>query len=229
MNKKSTNLQGGDNNLPDGLYETALPWIKNGDKILNLGCGQNFNFERVISKRRSVDITSIDIIPSNKPSFVNRFMAKDIEKPLNLNHKYDVVTFFELIEHIDKTDTLLENCYRNLKTNGHFIFSFPNLASFYGRVELLFGLQPHILEISNQKANFGTGVIGHLNNPTNKPIHHIRGITHKAMKEMTEYHKFKLIKAFGYEHRIKKVFYKFPAIAPVNIFVAKKHNTPHKP
>lgn len=83
--------------------------------------------------------------------------------------------------------------------------------------------------VSNQKANFGTGVIGHLNNPTNKPIHHIRGITHKAMKEMTEYHKFKLIKAFGYEHRIKKVFYKFPAIAPVNIFVAKKHNTPHKP
>ena len=99
---KNTNLQGGDNNLPDGLYETALPWIKNGDTILNLGCGQNFNFERAISNKRSVDITSIDIIPTNKPKFVNRFMVKNIEKPLNLDHKYDVVTFFELIEHLDR-------------------------------------------------------------------------------------------------------------------------------
>ncbi|HOV97471.1 MAG TPA: hypothetical protein PLW49_00430, partial [bacterium] len=88
--------------------------------------------------------------------------------------------------------------------------------------ELMLGFQPHILEVSNERANFGTGIFGKLNNRGNRPIHHIRGITHRAMKEMLEFNGFEIIKAIGYEWRLKKLFYYFPSIAPVNIFICLK-------
>lgn len=222
MSKTIRNLQGGDNNLPDDLYKLTSHWIKDGDSILNLGCGSQFNFEKIISKEKDVQITSIDIVSTNKPSYVDRFVTKDVEKPFSLNKKYDVVTFFELIEHIDNTDVLLRNCYRNLKNNGLLIFSFPNLASLYSRIELLLGYQPHILEISNEKANLGTGIFGRINNPDDNPIHHIRGITHNAMKDMVHFHKFKILSMIGYEYRLGKIFKHFPSLAPVNIFILKK-------
>ena len=62
MSKTIRNLQGGDNNLPDDLYKLTSHWIKDGDSILNLGCGSQFNFEKIILKEKDVQITSIDIV-----------------------------------------------------------------------------------------------------------------------------------------------------------------------
>jgi 2-polyprenyl-3-methyl-5-hydroxy-6-metoxy-1,4-benzoquinol methylase len=217
------NLQGGDNNIHCSFYELTFNYIKNGDKLLNLGCGINFNFEKALAKAKQVRMASCDIIDCPaKPDSIAEYINKSVEEKLDLNAKFDVVTFFELIEHIDKTDELLKNCFNNLKDDGVLIFSFPNLASIYARIELLLGFQPHILEVSNEFANFGTGIFGKLNNKTNTTIHHIRGITHKAMKEMVNYHGFRIIKTIGYEFRFKKLFYFFPSIAPVNIIVCKK-------
>lgn len=224
MIRQTTNRQGGDNNLPDGLYKIALNWINDNDRVLNLGCGQRFNFERLISSQKSVEFTSVDIQSIKPPKFVNKFIVQDVENRFLFEEKFDVVTFFELIEHIDKTDVLLKNCFNNLKKEGTLIFSFPNLASLYARIELMFGLQPHILEISNERANFGTGIFGRLNNKVNRPIHHIRGITHKAMREFVQYHGFKILHMIGYDYRIENMFRFIPSVAPVNIniFVAKK-------
>ena len=217
------NLQGGDNNIARSFYELTFNYIKNGDNLLNLGCGINFNFEKALAKIKKVRIVSCDIIDCLvKPDFISQYINKSVEEKLDLNIKFDVVTFFELIEHIDKTDVLLKNCYRNLKNNGLLIFSFPNLASIYARIELLLGFQPHVLETSNELGNFGSGFFGKLNNSKNKSIHHIRGITHKAMKEMVNYHGFEIVKIMGYEYRFKKLFYFFPSISPSNIFVCRK-------
>lgn len=218
------NLQDGDNNAPRGFYKLVFNYIKNGDKLLNLGCGMNFNFEKLLTKVKQVRIFSCDIINClAKPDFIAEYINKSVEEKLDLNTKFDVVTFFELIEHIDKTDILLKNCFNSLKDDGILIFSFPNLASIYARIELLLGFQPHTLEISNERANFGSGIFGRLNNHGNQPIHHLRGITYKAMKEMVNYHGFKIIKTIGYEYRFKKISYFFPSIAPVNIFICKKN------
>lgn len=222
MSKTIRNLQDGDNNFIRGFYKIALNWIKDGDEILNLGCGQNFNFERLVTDYKKVAFTSVDIQNTKRPQYVKKFIVQDVEKDFSLEEKFDVITFFELIEHIDNTDVLLRNCYRNLKNNGLLIFSFPNLASLYSRIELLLGYQPHILEISNEKANLGTGIFGRINNPDDNPIHHIRGITHNAMKDMVHFHKFKIIDMIGYEYRLGKIFKHFPSLAPVNIFILKK-------
>jgi len=217
------NLQGGDNDIPKEFYELTFSYVKDGASVLNLGCGSRFNFERSLSKIKDVDITSVDIIDiKEKPKFIEKFLKKSVEENIHFESKFDVVTLFELIEHIDKTDILLKNCFNNLKDDGILILSFPNLASIYSRFELMLGFQPHILEVSNEQANFGAGIFGRLNNRGNQPIHHIRGITHRAMKEMLEFNGFEIIKVIGYEWRLKKLFYYFPSIAPVNIFICLK-------
>lgn len=215
-------LQGADNSIPKGFYKIAVSYISENTRVLNLGCGRKFTFEKLLSQKKNVYIESMDILSSQKPSFVNKFTSQDVEKPFLLEEKFDIITFFELIEHIDKTDILIENCINNLKQEGLLIFSFPNLASLYCRLELLLGFQPHILEISNKKANFGTHLFGKLNNPKNEPIHHIRGITYIAMKELIQFYGFKIKKIYGYEYRLKGFFGSFPSLAPVDIFICKK-------
>ena len=216
-------LQGGDNSYNRSFYKLIFRYIKDGDNLLNLGCGINFNFEKTLADARKVRIVSGDIfVPLAKPDFIDEYIDKSVEEPFSLDMKFDVVTFFELIEHIDKTDELLKNCFNNLKDEGYFIFSCPNLASIYARFELLLGYQPHILEVSNEYPNFGTGIFGRLNNKNNEPLHHIRGITYRAMVAMLKFHGFKVIKVIGYEYRLKKLFYYFPGIAPINIYICKK-------
>lgn len=51
MNKNNKLLQDAGNNLPRGFYKLVLDRIKDGDKLLNLGCGLNFNFEKIISEK----------------------------------------------------------------------------------------------------------------------------------------------------------------------------------
>jgi len=220
------NLQGADHDLDPVLYKIAFKYISNNSQILNLGCGMRFNFEKEIIKEKKVNILSADILNiQNVPNTI-KFKKLSVEKKFQFKEKFDIITFFELIEHIDKTDVLLENCFNNLKKDGLLIFSVPNLSSIYGRIELLLGFQPHILEVSNKNSNFGTGIFGRYNNPNNNsPVHHIRGISHKAIKEMLAYYGFEIITAIGYEHHFKilrNLFYLFPSIAPVNIFICKK-------
>jgi len=190
------NTQGGDNFIDSSLYELAITHIEDHQHILNLGCGSHFNFEKNLLNKRNVTITSCDINPINTPYESEHliFFRQDVEKLFTLDSKVDVVTFFEVIEHIDETDILLQNCYNNLKKEGLLICSLPNLASIYARVELLLGFQPHILEVSNVCSNFGTGVFGKLNNQNNEPIHHIRGFTLAAIKEMLKYYGFDMTK-----------------------------------
>jgi 2-polyprenyl-3-methyl-5-hydroxy-6-metoxy-1,4-benzoquinol methylase len=223
MSKHKNTLQGANNRVDSYFFRYSFPYIKNGDNILNLGCGNKFNFERNLIKKRKVKITSVDIIPiKKKPAYINNFVCMDVEKKIRFPFRYDVVTFFELIEHIDKTDILISNCYRNLKKGGYLIFSFPNLASIYSRIELLLGYQPHILEVSNIHSNFGTGFFGKINSPADGSLHHIRGITHKAMIELIKHYGFTVLKKIGSEYRVPLFFYLFPEIAPINIFICKK-------
>lgn len=117
-------LQGADNNLSISFYKIATSYIPENSRVLNLGCGLNFNFERILSQEKKVSITSLDILPAKKPPFVDKFIIQNVEEPFLLKQKFDVVTFFELIEHIDKTDILILNCFNNLKDGGLLIFPF---------------------------------------------------------------------------------------------------------
>lgn len=219
-----SNEQSADNILDARLYELAIQHIKDKQQVLNLGCGGYLTFEKHLISKRDVNIKCCDFNPMKVPNESEhiKFFEQNVEKLFNLDSKVDVVTFFEVIEHIDETDILLQNCYNNLKDDGLLICSLPNLASIYAWIELLLGFQPHVIEVSNVCSNFGTGIFGKLNNPNNEPIHHIRGFTLRAIKEMLNYYNFKVVKVYGYDHRLKRLMKYFPSIAPVNVIVARK-------
>lgn len=217
-------VQGANNHYFRGIYKKVInDCIEKGDKVLNLGCGSYFNFERELRKSKKVKITSLDFlnIKKNKgiPCCVDRFVYQTVEKPFDLGEKFDVITFFELIEHIDKTDILLKNCHAHLKKNGLLVFSFPNLGSILGRLELLFGFEPHVLEVSNENGNLGGGLFAYLSNRKACPAHHLRGFTYRAMKELVEYHNFVVVKAFSIKYKLLSFF---PSLATEVVFVCKK-------
>lgn len=215
-------VQSGNNQLPTKFYQSAIRYIEPGASVLNLGCGGTFNFERLLWSEKQSRCTSVDF---NQPGIIPdsaTFIRASVAEPLAIG-EFDVVTFFEVIEHIDHTDVLLRNCFENLKPGGRLIFSFPNLASIYGRIELLLGYQPHILEVSNEGGAFGSGIFGKMNgNDPYHTIHHIRGITHRAMKELVVRHRFEIEKIIGESLNRIRVFNIWPPISPVNLFVCRK-------
>ena len=205
--------------IPVSLYELAARSIPSGSHILNFGCGSVFSFETITYAKRCINFSCDVVRPAYIPPVVDTFFVASVETPVGIDKAFDVVTFFEVVEHIDKTEELMKNCFRVLKPNGLLIFSFPNLASLYGRVELLLGFQPHILEISNERSDFGTGIFGKWNGNGNGSIHHIRGITYRAMMECVRHHGFDIVKAYGYEYRIPWLFRYFPGVAPIDLIV----------
>jgi len=221
-------FQGGATPILWNYYDKVLAAMpKEPQTCLNVGSGIALEFEKYLHACRK-GIDQIDCMDMNEPklrerdNIIHKFILQDIEVPFNLPQPYDIVFCFEVIEHIDKTDILLENCYNNLKDNGIFMIAFPNLASLYSRIELILGFQPHVIEISNTKANFGTGIFGKMNNPYDLPIHHIRGITYRAMREMLKYYGFEIIKVYK-DNKGKILLRLLPCgMASVVLFVCKK-------
>jgi len=191
-------------------------------KLANFGSGSVFDFEKIlINYSRYIKVTAIDVF--NEPIAIPHnlsYIQADLTKHLSIGN-FDVITFFEFLEHVDETDIVLRNIKNNLNRNGILIFSIPNLASIYSRIELLFGFQPHILEVSNESSLFGTGIMGRLNSPTGEAIHHIRGITFRAMKEMLAFHGFELLDYWGFDHRIGNLPKIFTSLSPCCYFYCK--------
>lgn len=176
-----------------------------GTEILDMGAGVQFSFEKYIDdsgeKEYIFDCIDLNDLKEDAalPQNVRTFWKANLEEPLKIDQKYDYVVCFEVIEHVDKTDELIKNAYNALKSGGMLFLSFPNLSSLYARIELLLGFQPHCLEISNEEgcANLGTGPFGRHNNPNARPIHHIRGITLRAGKELVTHYGFTVDKIYG--------------------------------
>ncbi len=167
--------------------------------LIDFGCGIRLNFERELLRSFpdcrviGVDINNALDLPKGMI-----FYKADIQNNKQFGEKpYDIVYFSELIEHIDDGDSLLENCYSNCSEGGYLICTIPNLSSLFGRLELLFGMQPHILEASNRFPNAGMGLFGEKNNPEHVSIHHIRGFTYRAMVELISQHKFEIVFSKG--------------------------------
>lgn len=76
----------------------------------------------------------------------------------------DVVIMSELIEHLVDTDSALDEVSRVLKPGGSLLLSTPNLAAWYNRGLLAFGIQPVFSEVSLRGVygRPGRQVAGHL-------------------------------------------------------------------
>lgn len=84
----------------------------------------------------------------------------------------DVVILSEVIEHLVDTDEALAELHRVLRPGGHLIVTTPNLAAWFNRGALLFGVQPVFSEVSLRKVygRPGSEVAGHLHMYTRRAL-----------------------------------------------------------
>jgi hypothetical protein len=208
--KAALRLSQGDHNVCHGYYDYVISKLDRYQSILNVGSGSHFVFERRVrekmkNKNKHVKITSFDnfpltIIPEGIDFVKGDISSAAIKNPFH--HMFDCITCFETIEHLEDTDALLDLVHLlfadSRSANCIFMISFPNLASLFSRIELLLGFQPHILEVSNRFGPLGMGLMGRMNYQGDPAVHHIRGITFKAMKEFLRSNDFRIVEAKGF-------------------------------
>ena len=223
-------LQDGDTNIQRPFYSSVVNALlfhnptprgegdtSNDISIINLGSGIAFEFERYLLSQLMVKkLECVDILPlkSNISDDLKiKYHCLDIcQSDLHkiIATRFDAVCIFEVLEHIDKIDELLINAKKLLNSDGSVFLSFPNLSSILSRVSLLLGFQPHVLEASNMFPTAGMGQLGRMNYKGGPSIHHIRGLTFRAIKELVEFHGFEIVHKQGFS---------FMPFWPKNLFI----------
>lgn len=138
-NKGSATLN--DRNLASWMKATILRikiWLPQNKsiKVLDIGCGYG-NLLTAFKNAGYNNLTGIDIseeqIKNAKELNENiNFICSDLISFLNTsNEKYDLITAFDVLEHLDKEEALtsLELIYNNLNEGGQLIVQTPNAES----------------------------------------------------------------------------------------------------
>lgn len=111
-------------------FKTALKSVKDGDKVLDIGCGVGVFTQLVKNTYPNCDVTGVDIsdkaIEANKldnpniayyQGYIGRLGAPD--------DFYDVVFCGETIEHLDDPIILFNEAYKMLKKGGKLVITTP--------------------------------------------------------------------------------------------------------
>ena len=107
-----------------------LPKAKEGERLLDLGCGNGEFLLRARSAGWSVVGVDFDI----KAVEVARYRNLDVrlggvDELLATNEQFDVITLAHVIEHVHHPVEMLQACYKLLKPGGFLWLETPNIAS----------------------------------------------------------------------------------------------------
>jgi len=111
-------------------YKFAKDYVSNKE-TLDIGCGEGYGAHYLASFAKSV--VGIDyaqaVIDYAKNKYQRNnlvFLMMDVNNLSSLSDKFDAVTSFQVIEHIQDTKAFLKSIKNLLKDNGIFICSTPN-------------------------------------------------------------------------------------------------------
>lgn len=105
---------------------------KRGGRLLDIGCGKGFFLERA---EKSYETYGIDIseyaIEQAHPRLHNTKLYIGDADQLDFDRDYfDIITCFDLLEHLDSPELAIKKCYLILREGGLFIFRVPNTDSY---------------------------------------------------------------------------------------------------
>jgi len=189
-------------------------------KLLDLGCGNGeitVRLEEAIGTKSAhgIDIRVAQVEEANAKG-VNAIVA-DLNKPLPFqSESFDVICSSDIIEHVYNTDLFLREAHRILSRSGYIVVSTSNLAASHCIYYLIRGWQPPAVEVSDEIKIVAPGQLG--KSVGLNVAGHYRIFTLRALKEMMEYHEFKVEKDVGVG------YYPFPIkMARVLSAIDKKH------
>lgn len=138
------------------------------------------------------------------------------------NNTFDLIYVSEVIEHLVDPDFAFEEFYRVLTQNGHIIVSTPNLAAWYNRLMLLFGISPINIETST-KSIYGRRFswLGE----GSRPVGHIRQYTKLSLCKFVTEFGFNVLYLKGYSRKdvpFDSFFSKFITLSSGLVLVAGK-------
>lgn len=121
------------------------------------------------------------------------------EIPAETAGQYDLVLFFEVLEHLVDTGAAVTHLRQLMKPDGWLLLSTPNLAGWIDRFSLLFGMQPHSMEVSFVPYRFGNPLIGRLlpHGPNDVAAGHLRVFTLRALKAFLRWHGIRPVQVGG--------------------------------
>ncbi len=130
-------------------FELASSYIQNGMSVLEVGCGKCFFWQSLPTNIRT-DIRYVGLELDLTAAAAGKARQIDVRTELIEHHartamsQYDVVCFFQVLEHIVDLRSFLDACVRCLKPGGRLIFSVPNARSFLGhQPDNILNMPPH--------------------------------------------------------------------------------------
>lgn len=179
--------------------------------LLVIGSGDGC-FEQILkSINPSVIITSIDInkdFAERTETYADKLIIDDFLTH-TFSETYDCLVSIDVIEHIVETDAFLKKSRSLLNEHARFYLQTPNLASWHGRVSLLFGFLPAAMEVSDERNYFGKSWPFRYD----EPIHHVRVFTLGALKELCAYHGFTVQHTEGIDQGFGALLRLFPSFS----------------
>jgi len=212
--------------------EPALIFLRSRTVVrsmVDLGCGYGVLTCIVAEYLGAEEVWGVDIdderLNAEKPCKIVT-VKHDLTKPLTMERKFDLVTSFGVLEHLDDWDTFIDNAYTLLNKEGWLLLSVPNLGSWINRIALLLGYQPRDLEISSKRPyHVLPQYRGH-------PTGHIKIATLGAIEEFLEDRGFKVVKVWPLYAKdnvvanvIDRILKPFPSLARRFIVLAQKQNS----
>ena len=162
-------------------------------RFLDVGCGDGYFCEKV-REVFSADVAGVDVsVNACQRARSRGLQALTIapEAPIPFRDEtFDTVFCGEVIEHVADTDFLLSEARRLLTTGGHLVLTTPNLAAWYNRILLLFGLQPILSEVS-YRTKFGH--VFQFLGEGGKPVGHLRNFTRRSLAGLIEAQGFEIL------------------------------------
>jgi SAM-dependent methyltransferase len=142
------------------------------------------------------------------------------------DQSFDLIYCAEVIEHLINPDFAVEEFRRVLRPEGRILITTPNLASWYNRIILLFGIQPVHTEVSTLRVlgrKFSTLGQG------NRPVGHLRLFTLGGLVDFLQLHRLTIVSIEGYRLELlgkvaplEKVMSKFTPLASGFIALVQK-------
>jgi 2-polyprenyl-3-methyl-5-hydroxy-6-metoxy-1,4-benzoquinol methylase len=136
LNSNASNISGARANVSYGnildqkRYIYALKFVR-GKDVLDCACGIGWG-SFLLANGGAKSVVGVDLSPSAIESALVFYSAENIKfvlgaaSDIDLNIKFDIITCFETLEHVDDPIYFLKNLKKNLKPGGMLILSTPN-------------------------------------------------------------------------------------------------------